>query len=155
MIDAEEIKKTVNLALGEGSAFLVDVVINAANDIVVTIDDDKSVDVEMCEKLHRDIEAAFDRDKEDYSLEVGSAGLTAPLTLPRQYRKNIGGMIEVLTCGGKKIQGELKSVGDEGFSIAITRKIKPEGAKRKIDITEEAQYLYTDVKYVKNLIIFK
>lgn len=155
MIDAEEIKKTVDSILGDGSSFLVDVTVSKGNDIVVIIDDDERVDVDMCEKLHRGIEAAFDRDIEDYSLEVGSAGLTSPLVLPRQFKKYIGGEVEVLTRGGKKEQGVLSSAGDEGFAIALTRKVKPEGAKRKVEVTEEVPFLYTDVKYVKNLITFK
>ena len=74
MINAKEIENKVVELLGDGSAFLVGVTVAPDNTIVVTIDDDDRVDIEFCEKLHRDIEACFDREVEDYSLEVGSAG---------------------------------------------------------------------------------
>ncbi len=155
MIEAVKVKETVEEFLGQGSTYLVDVKVTPGNDIVVTVDDDEYVDVEMCEKLHRYIESRFNRDEEDYSLEVGSAGITAPFVLPRQYRKNIGEEVEVLTADGKKFRGNLVSATDEGFVVSVTRKEKPEGAKRKIEVTEELPYGYSQVKYVKKSIIFK
>lgn len=155
MIETAKVKEVVEEFLGQGSTYLVDVTVTPGKDIVVTVDDDEYVDVEMCERLHRHIESRFDREEEDYSLEVGSAGITAPFVMPRQYRKNIGEEVEVLTADGKKFRGELVSVSDEGFTVSVTRKEKPEGAKRKIEVTEEIPYKYSQVKYVKKSIIFK
>jgi ribosome maturation factor RimP len=154
MINAKEIENKVVELLGDGSAFLVGVTVAPDNTIVVTIDDDDRVDIEFCEKLHRDIEACFDREVEDYSLEVGSAGLTSPLVLPRQYQKSIGGEVEVLTKAGQKFYATLASADEESFTVEVTKKVKPEGAKRKIEVVEEETYKYADVKYVKNVITF-
>lgn len=154
MISVKDVENKVVELLGEGSAFLVGVTVSPDNTIVVTIDDDDRVDIEFCEKLHRDIEAAFDREVEDYSLEVGSAGLTSPLLLPRQYKKNIGGEVEVLTKAGQKFYATLSAADEESFTVEVTKKIKPEGAKRKIEVVEEERYLYSDIKYVKNVITF-
>ena len=154
MINAKEIENKVVELLGDGSAFLVGVTVAPDNTIVVTIDDDDRVDIEFCEKLHRDIEACFDREVEDYSLEVGSAGLTSPLVLPRQYQKSIGGEVEVLTKAGQKFYATLASADEESFTVEVTKKVKPEGSKRKIEVVEEETYKYTDVKYVKNVITF-
>lgn len=154
MINAKEIENKVVELLGDGSAFLVGVTVAPDNTIVVTIDDDDRVDIEFCEKLHRDIETCFDREVEDYSLEVGSAGLTSPLVLPRQYQKSIGGEVEVLTKVGQKFYATLASADEESFTVEVTKKVKPEGAKRKIEVVEEETYKYTDVKYVKNVITF-
>ena len=154
MINAKEIENKVVELLGDGSAFLVGVNVSPDNTIVVTIDDDDRVDIEFCEKLHRDIEACFDREVEDYSLEVGSAGLTSPLVLPRQYQKSIGGEVEVLTKAGQKFYATLASADEESFTVEVTKKVKPEGAKRKIEVVEEETYKYADVKYVKNVITF-
>lgn len=155
MVDAEKVKEAVAEYLGQGTTFLVDVTVSPGNDIVVTVDDDEYVDVEMCERLHRHIESLFDREDEDYSLEVGSAGITSPFAIPRQYRKNIGEEIEVLTKDGKKFRGELTTVSDDGFTVKTTRKEKPQGAKHKIEIKEEIPYKYDEVKQVKKTIIFK
>ena len=154
MINAKEIENKVIELLGDGSAFLVGVTVSPDNTIVVTIDDDDRVDIEFCEKMHRDLEACFDREVEDYSLEVGSAGLTSPLVLPRQYKKSIGGEVEVLTKAGQKFYATLSSADDEAFTVEVTKKVKPEGSKRKIEVVEEEKYLYSDVKYVKNVITF-
>lgn len=154
MIEVKEIENKVVELLGEGSTFLVSVSVTPDNTIVVTIDDDDRVDIDLCEKLHRNLEAHFDRDIEDYSLEVGSAGLTSPLVMPRQYKKSIGGEVEVLTKDGKKFYATLSDANDEGFIVTVVKKIKPEGAKRKIEVEEQESYLYTQVKYVKNVITF-
>lgn len=154
MINVKDVENKVVELLGEGTSFLVGVTVSPDNTIVVTIDDDDCVDIEFCEKLHRDIEVAFDREVEDYSLEVGSAGLTSPLLLPRQYKKNIGGEVEVLTKAGQKFYATLSAADEESFTVEVTKKIKPEGAKRKIEVVEEEKYLYSDIKYVKNVITF-
>lgn len=154
MIEAKDVENKVVELLGNSSTFLVSVTVAADNTIVVTIDDDDRIDIDLCEKLHRSLEAHFDRDIEDYSLEVGSAGLTSPLVLPRQYQKSVGGEVEILTKQGQKFYATLASANDEGFTVVVKKKIKPEGAKRKIEVEEEESYLYSDVKYVKNVITF-
>ena len=70
-------------------------------------------------------------------LEVGSAGITAPFKLLRQYQKNIGNEVEVLLKKGEKQTGVLKSVDEEGIVLTVVKKVKPEGAKRKIEVEEE------------------
>ena len=52
--------------------FLVDVRISKDNNIVVEIDSDTSVDIDECIRLNRLVESEFDRDEEDYELEIGS-----------------------------------------------------------------------------------
>ena len=47
--------------------------------------------------ISRAIEHNIDREEHDFSLEVASAGAAAPLTLPRQFKKNIGRTLEVRT----------------------------------------------------------
>ena len=74
--------------------------------------------------------------------------------MPRQYQKSIGGEVEVLTKAGQKFYATLASADEESFTVEITKKVKPEGSKRKIEVVEEETYKYTDVKYVKNVITF-
>ena len=76
------------------------------------------------------------------------------MAIPRQYKKNIGGEVEVLTKAGQKFYATLSAADEEGFTVEVTKKIKPEGAKRKIEVVEEQRYLYSEVKYVKNVITF-
>lgn len=155
MIQVAVVEKIVEELLVDKTTFLVDVKISGDNFITVVIDDDKYVDLDFCVELHRAIETQLDREVEDYSLEVGSAGLTAPYQISRQYIKNIGQDIEILNKAGKKFQAKLIDANQDGFTAEITTKVKPEGAKRKVEVTESLNILYTEVKYVKSLITFK
>ena len=136
--------------------FLVDVAISADNHIVVEIDSyEGSVSIDNCVAITRAVEQAFDRDKEDYELEVGSAGLTSPLKVKAQYVKNIGNDVEVLTTQGAKLKGVLSEVGDDTFTIKVAKKVKPEGAKRPVVVEEDVTIKYSEIKYTKYLIQFK
>lgn len=155
MIDKQTIYSIVEQGLQGSDCFLVDVNVAPGNVISVEIDNKEGVDIERCEKLHRFIEAHLDRDVEDYELEVGSAGITAPFKVVAQYRKNVGNEVETLTADGRKLTGVLDRCDDEGFVLSIVKKVKPEGAKRKIEVTEEVPLKYSEVKYTKYLIRFK
>ncbi len=155
MIDKKMLTDVVEDAIKDSSLFLVDVQINPGNSIVVEIDSAEGVDIDSCAEITRKIEQAFDRDVEDYELEVGSAGLTSPFKVRGQYEKNIGNEVEVLTCDGRKLKGTLTEVDDETFTIEVTRKVKEPGAKRPVEVAEPTKLNYSDTKYVKYLIQFK
>ncbi len=155
MIEKDLIKYIVDDFLQDTSMFLVDVSIRPGNVIVVEVDSDDSIGIDDCINLSRNIESKLDRDMEDFELEVGSAGVTSPFKIARQYKKNEGNEVEVLTKSGQKLSGVLKTSDDNGFVISITKMIKPEGAKKKIAVEEEHSFTYDEVKYTKYLIRFK
>lgn len=133
MIDKELLSKTVADMIDGTDIFVVDIKVSPDNDIVVEIDSPDNIDVDTCAAITRRIEEVFDRDTEDYSLEVGSAGLTAPFKVRGQYLKNIGNEVEVLTSDGRKLKGVLTAVADDGrFTVAVPTKVKHEGAKRPV-----------------------
>ena len=149
MIDKDLVKKIVEQEVEGSTMFIVEVSVHPGNRVIIEIDDENPIGIDDCISLSRKIESHFDRDVEDFELEVGSAGLTSPLRMPQQYKKNIGNEVEVLTKDGKKLHGILKSYSNEGFSISIEKKIKPEGAKKKITVEEELHFLYEDIKHTK------
>lgn len=128
--------------------FPVEVTVTPSNEIKVEVDSMSAVDIDFCVKLTREIEEAFPRDDEDYELEVGSAGLTSPFKVRRQYDKNIGQDVEVLARDGKKYRGTLISADDSGFRIRMQEKVKPEGAKRPVLADVDRDFAYSDVKSV-------
>ncbi len=154
MIDRELIAQTVREQLANTDCFLVSVSVSPANEIVVEIDSETGIDVDFCAALSRHIEARLDRDADDFSLEVGSAGLTAPFKVQAQYAKNLGNEVELLTKDGRKLSGILSRVDDAGFAIEITKMVKPEGAKRKVPQTETLDFGYDDTKYVRAVLNF-
>jgi ribosome maturation factor RimP len=102
----------------------------------------------------RDIESKLDRESEDFELTVTSAGLTSPFKTIRQYKKYENKEIEVVDKKGVKLAGVLKSSDDNGFTITVIKKVKPEGAKRKMEIEEDIHYKFDEVKYTKYLLRF-
>ena len=155
MIERQALVEVVEACLSD-DLFLVDVAISAGNHIVVEIDSHEgSVSIDDCVAITRAVEQAFDRDKDDYELEVGSAGLTSPFKVKAQYEKNIGNDVEVLTAQGAKLKGVLSEVGDDTFTIKVAKKVKPEGAKRPVIVEEDVTIKYSETKYTKYLIQFK
>lgn len=155
MIGKQLLTQTVEQAIENTDLFIVDIKVNPGNAIVVELDSETGIDIDMCVNITRKIESVFDRDVEDYELEVGSAGLTAPFKVRGQYLKNIGNDIEVLTCDGRKLHGVLTEVGDDEFTVEVEKKVKEEGAKRPTLVKEPLTFKFNETKSVKYLINFK
>lgn len=154
MLDATEIRNFVEKELEGTDLFLVDVTVKPENFIEVEIDSENPISIEECEKLTRAIESEFDRDKEDYTLEVGSAGLTSPFKVKRQYMKYIGQEVEVLPKNGKKLSGLLKAANDENFTVVTKEKVKKLDSKRPVMEEVEHTLGYDEVKQTKYILKF-
>ncbi|OAV74833.1 Ribosome maturation factor RimP [Bacteroidales bacterium Barb7] len=155
MIDKQKVVRLAEEGIAVTTHFLTDVTVTPDNVIVVEIDNDKAIGIDDCAALSRFIESRLDRDAEDYELEVGSAGVTSPFKVLRQYAKNIGNEVEVLLKKGVKLTGILKAADEQGIVLAVEKQVKPEGAKRKEIVQEEHTYIYEEIKYTKYLIRFK
>ena len=133
--------------------FLIDLKFSAGDDITVILDGDNGVSLQDCLDASRAIEFNMDREKHDFSLQVMSAGLTEPLTLPRQFQKNIGRNLEVILNDDSKVEGEVTFVDQE--KLVLTRKFrKPkEIGKGKVDAIEDTEIRYSEIK--KALVIIK
>ncbi len=146
MIDKKALEAFVEEQLKDTEYFLTDIKVSANNEITVEIDSMTPGDLEECVKLTRAIEAAFDRDVEDYELEVGTAGLTSPLKVRRQYEKYTGQDLEVLTADGRKLHGMLRSVSEDGIILAVEQKVKKEGVKKPVIETTELDIPFSNIK---------
>ena len=155
MIEKDLIKQTVEEFLEGTDCFIVDVKVGKDNSILVEIDSDEGISIDYCAELARFIESKVDREVEDYELEVGSPGLGSPFKVLEQYYKHEGCEVEVLDLSGVKFQGILVNVSESGFDLEVTRKVKPEGAKRKMEVTENIPFKYENIKYTKYTIRFK
>jgi ribosome maturation factor RimP len=155
MIDKDIVSRLVEEKLTSSDNYLVDVEISSDNRIVIEIDNDKGVCIDDCVELSHYLEEHLDRDAEDFELEVGSAGITSPFKILRQYVKNIGNDIEMQLKSGVKLTGVLKSADEKGAVITVKKQVKPEGAKRKMTVEENQFYPFDEIKYTKYLISFK
>lgn len=154
MIEKEKVSTLVAQWLEGKEYFLTDITVSEDDRIVVEIDHKEGVWIEDCVELSKFIEANLDREIEDYELEVGSAGIGQPFKVMQQYENNVGSEVEVLTCAGQKLKGVLKAVDAEGFTLTVTKKVKPEGAKRPKMVEEDEQMAFSSVKEVKAVIRF-
>ena len=151
----EKVQQLVQEALDENPAlFLINLDIQGANEIKVTIDGDLGVTVQDCIAVSRKVEHNLDREEEDFSIEVMSVGATTPLELPRQYKKNIGRTLEVKTTQGETIEGRLETSTEEGVTLAWkAREPKPVG-KGKVTVQKTATLPFEDIVKAKVVIKF-
>ena len=155
MIDCAKITEIAEKHLEGTDMFVVGCKCSPSNEVELLIDSDTSVDIDACVALSRAVEAAFDRDEEDFSLTVASAGIGSELKCLRQYRKLIGQSVEVLLADGVKILAVLDEADDEGITVSYDEKQTVEGRKRKQTVKVTKRYSYGEIKYTREWLDFK
>ncbi len=150
----ETVITTINEALSENeSLFLVDLKIDANNKIDVILDGDSGISLKECIRVNRFIENNLDREIEDYSLEVSSPDISRPLTIKRQYNKNIGKIIKVKTQTNK-FEGKLTKIDQDSITLTWkAREPKPIG-KGKITVEKTAIIPFKEITETKVKILF-
>tara|TARA_B100001027_G_C16198641_1_gene299528 strand:+ start:199 stop:660 length:462 start_codon:yes stop_codon:yes gene_type:complete len=134
--------------------FLIDFELSLGNKVNVTIDGDNGVTVDDCVQLSRSLENNLDRDSEDFSLEVSSAGANTPLVHRRQYVKNIGRILNLVTCDNEKYEAVLKDVSDQNILLEWkTREPKPIG-KGKVTVQKSVKINYNDIDSARIKLVF-
>lgn len=144
-----EIKDAIEGAIVARGCFLVDITVSKQNDIEVTFESEEGiVDLKDCVELSRLFEEKFDREKEDYSLTMSSAGLDQPFKILKQYQKAVGKKVEVSIKGGKKVIAELTAADEDGISIRYSAREAVEGKKKKEMVEHNETYTYEQVNAV-------
>ena len=155
MITKETIKTLVEEWLQGGDYFLVDILMDGDDRIVIEIDCADGVWIEDCAELSRFLQERLGDDLGDYELEVGSAGLGQPFKVEQQYVNHVGDQVEVVDAEGKKIVGVLKQVNGRNFTVATQEKQVPEGKKRPVKVDVDKEYSMDEVKSAKYVLNFK
>lgn len=124
MINKDVVKAAVEEWLSQNDYFLVDVDMTPDGRIVIEIDHADGVWIEDCAALSRFLQERLGEELGEYELEVGSAGIGQPFKVVQQYINHIGKEVEVLAADGKKYQGVLQSVADDGLSCVVVVKEK-------------------------------
>jgi len=151
MIDKKLVADTVDGFISAmPGLFVVDIRIDSGNNIVVELDSTGPMDIDTCAALTRHLNEVLDSDAGDYSLEVGSAGLTAPLKVRGQWVKNLGNELDILTADGRKLRGILTEVSAEGEPLCVTVevpvKVREPGAKRPVTRNEPVRLTAADIR---------
>jgi ribosome maturation factor RimP len=147
-MDLSVIANMVNEHFAGSDKFLVDIFIKPTNRIYVFIDGDHGVTIADCVGLSRHLEAQFDRETEDFELNVSSSGADQPIKLPRQYPKNIGRSLQLKLEPEEEIKGKLIESSDQGITLEIK-------GKKKTDPVEKRIIPFDQIKEAKVIIAFK
>lgn len=150
-----KIEQLLNDFLAErNDLFLIDLKISAGDDITVILDGDNGVTLQDCLDASRAIEFNMDREEHDFSLQVMSAGVSEPLSMPRQYAKNIGRDLKILLNDSSEVEGELVNVDEEKIILIIRYRKPKEVGKGKMDVVEEKEIPYSNIKKATVVIKF-
>jgi len=153
MIKKEYISRLADECLSGSDRFVVGINISIENRIMVFIDGDNGVTISDCIELSRYIENTLDREKEDFELNVSSAGVDQPFVFLRQYINNINNKVQVLTVDGKIITGILKNANKDEIELLEEIKLK----NKKIKKTKTGEVItipMSDINTTKRKITF-
>src|SRR5476651_123796 len=110
--------------------FLVDVKMHSNGKLMILVDGDNGIGIDDCVAISRHVGFHLEEDNvidTAYNLEVSSPGLDAPLTLMRQYVKNIGRNLAIKMADGAKREGKLSGITED--AVIIEEKVKEKGKK--------------------------
>ncbi|HOK38641.1 MAG: ribosome assembly cofactor RimP [Bacteroidales bacterium] len=145
MIEVDKIKDLCLKAL-KNREFLVDVKVSRNNEIVVCFDCFDGIKIERCLELSRYIEENLDREHEDFSLEVGSPGLSVAFKVIEQYQKNIGKQVDIVKKDGTKKRVVLNEVHE---NYVLVSPIKENKSKDNKEIKAMLKIEFNEIKSTK------
>ena len=154
-MNVSEVKDALQSEIVARGCFLVDVTVSKDNDIVVTIESENGkIELDDCVALSRYFESQFDREKEDYSLTMTSAGLDQPFKVLKQFLKAVGTKVEVQLKGGRKMVALLAAADEESVTLKYSVKETVEGKKKKELVEHEDRFTMDQVNSVRPFIEF-
>jgi len=131
--------------------FLVETSVKPTNNIKVFVDADQGATIDQLSRINRALYKWVEENlfpNGDFSIEVSSPGLDEPLTLDRQYLKNIGRMVDIVLKNGLKKEGKLISVSENEIVIEEERgKGKQKEVIQHIILKEEIKTTKVQVKF--------
>ena len=149
-MNASVIKDAINDEIVARGCFIVDVSVSKDNDIEITIEAEEGrIELDTCVNISRFFETKFDREQEDHSLTVASAGLDQPFKVLKQYQKAIGSKVEVMLKGGKKMVATLTAADEESITLSYTAKEAVEGKKKKELVEHNDRFTMDQVNAVR------
>jgi len=113
--------------------FLVDIKFHSNGKLIIWVDGDNGIGIDDCVAISRHV--GFHLEEENvietaYNLEVSSPGIDTPLTLPRQYAKNIGRTLGIKMADGTKREGKLTGITED--AVIVEEQVKEKGKKAEV-----------------------
>lgn len=148
MTPQEQIGQMMHQVLEGTDCFLVSHKVTPTNNYKFYLDSDTGFSLEKSIRINRQmrkmIEEAGLYPEGDYSLEVSSPGIDAPLKLVRQYQKNVGRLLEIVLNdeASTVVEARLTSLDDE--NLHLEKKVKTK--KNSPAATEPIVIPFTDIR---------
>jgi ribosome maturation factor RimP len=153
----EKIIELLQPYLEDDRIFIVEVTLTSSKtrqNITILLDTDEGIKIEECASVSRRFAHFVETNElivDAYNLEVSSPGIDQPLTLKRQYVKNIGRNLKIQLVEGEKV-GALENVTDEG--IVFKEEVKKSKGK-KVEPKESVIIPFGNIQQAKVQISFK
>lgn len=154
MIDKEIVKRLVKEKLDD-KMFLVEISVNERNVINIFVDSYDGLTIEQCVNISRHVEHSFDREEEDFELQVSSPGLSEKFKVKEQYIKYVGRAINVVTESDTELEGVILGATDEGIILETSTRELVDGHKKKQLVVKQHHLKYNEIKSAKAVISFK
>jgi ribosome maturation factor RimP len=139
----ENISEIASTILQSIDGYLVDVKVRGERGgsiVELFVDTDKGVTADECAQVNRYVSSELEKQNlisGRYRLEVSSPGLDQPLKMVRQYKKNIGRQVKIVSSVDDQksaMEGVLQDVNDT--TLTLTTKEKQEKSFALNDIRE-------------------
>ncbi len=113
--------------------FLVSAKLLPNGKLMILVDGDNGIGIAECAQISRYV--GFKLEEEDviktaYNLEVSSPGIDFPLSMARQYTKNIGRNLAIKMTDGSKREGTLTAITAD--TVMINEIVKEKGKKATV-----------------------
>ena len=153
-MDKAKVQELLSEALAENPAlFLIELSFLPGNKIHIVVDGDQGISLKECIRINRSIENNFDREVEDFALEVTSPDIAEPLKVKRQYLKNVNRILKV-KANDTILEGTLTEVNENNIVLTWkAREPKPIG-KGKVTVEKTATVAFEEITEAKVKIIF-
>ncbi len=153
----EKIIELITPFLEDDKFFIVDLKVTQTKtrtNITILLDSDTGIMIEDCASISRRLAHQIEEQdliKDAFNLEVSSPGVDFPLTLVRQYAKNIGRTLKIELKDKTEKIGVLEALTDSGISLMEERKKKP----KKDEVIEAIMIPFEEISVAKVQISFK
>jgi len=155
MITEKTIRALIDEKLEGSENYLVDLTVSASNQIRVELDHLDGISIDECVAMSRHIDSSFDREIDDFELQVSSPGLDQPFKVFQQYVKNIGREVSIVKVEGQKLKGLLIDANQAEVTLEYETKEKVEGKKKKELIIHQDKIPMNEIKETRIIISFK
>jgi ribosome maturation factor RimP len=156
MIGEDRVREAIEQTIQGSELFLVDVKVHGEDRIFVEVDRMDGVSIEDCVELNKQVRAILDEEERGlFELNVSSPGLDERFKVFRQYRKNLGKEVSVITRSGQRMKGVLDDVSDDGILLRTRKRERVEGKKKKELVEKEHRLSFDELKETKAVIGIK